>query len=330
MNIKYIKDNNTINSTSAFKLKLAKVISNNAEEEKDIIIFKVGDKVKHKLENIVGSITFICDDYTSIKWSDNSKEKFTKIEMNKYIQLNNEEEIIENIVEEVKEEPKIDIEKLQLQRKVDQLEKKNKDQLINKVKTKAASEIVELAISKGIIDEDDREIELQTLAMMNDEEYEKYCQDVIEFTNEHQVTSRVEERDDRTEAEKMLDKIKGTGGIIGDFSNAGSGMQASSFSGASANSGSRNLSDLNDSKITFNNQYVMPSFEEQFSDILSSELNRVENKQVTASNKLEEKSNLGFKNLQGLTKPIQIPNSETGLKMDYNSFFKSLDWSINK
>lgn len=327
MNIRYIENLNSNNhKISAFKLNLNKPNNNITQSiEKTNLCFKVGDNVKHKLENIFGSITFICDDYTSIKWNDNSKEKFTKEEMNKYIDLNNTE--CESF-EPIKEEPKIDIEKLQLQRKVDQMEKKNKDKLVDKVKSKAASEIVELAISKGIIDDDDREMELQTLSMMNDEEYEEYCKNVIEFTNEHQVTSRVEDRDDRTEAEKMLDRVKGTGGIIGDFS--GSNVSSMNTSTFKSGSGTRNLSDITDSKITFDNQFKIPSFEDQFSDILSQELNKSNSKRVVASQNDKPQSNLGFENLQGLTKPIQIPSDSSGGKMDFSSFFQSLDWSIIK
>lgn len=328
MNIKYIKENNGLNSKSAFRLKLNNIILNDKKldcKRNNVIDFKVGDNVKHELENIFGKITFICDDYISIKWNDNSKEKFTKQEMKKYITLNTE------IKEECNlEENKIDIEKLQLKRKVDQLEKNNKETLINKVKAKAANEIVELAISKGIIDEDDKEVELQMLSMLNDTEYEEYCERIIEFTNEHQVTSKMEDDDDnKTEAERMLHRVKNTGAIIGDFNNMNIYDNPTKSS-----SGCRNLSDLNDEKITFDNQYVIPSFEEQFSNILKNKLGENKMKRVEASNisnTSDDNALSVFKNITGITKPIQIPNSNIGGPIvDYNSFFNSLNWSVNK
>ena len=125
-------ENDTINST--FKLNLAKIekiinLDKHKNKQEPINLFKEGDNVEHKLEGIWGTITFICDDYTSIKWEDNSKEKFTNEEMKKYIIPSTKKIIEEELIEEDLEEEKIDIEKIHLQRKVDEMEKKSKFQL---------------------------------------------------------------------------------------------------------------------------------------------------------------------------------------------------------
>lgn len=314
MNIKCVnvKSQESDINTCSYKLNLTKnTFSSNEKTTIEKISFNVNETVKHKLENIFGVITFICDDYTSIKWQDNSKEKFTQNEMNKYIEKVSEKDM--PVIEDKKAE--LDIEKINMKRQLDLLNKDKKDKLVEKVKKYAAQEIVELAISKNIIDEDDRDIEIEMVSMMNEEDYDNYCKNVLEFSNEHEVTSRVEDKDDRTEAEKMLDKVKNTGGIIGDFNN----KTASSIS--SHNDSSRNLRGISPNNVTIGEGFKMPTFEDQFTDILSKNVKIAENKSVPKEKGV-------FDNIQGLSKPIQIPSDQVNVGNNFSELFNSLNWSM--
>lgn len=336
MNIKIVSGvENTLSECNSFKLNLKPSISNKEVPKIDIkkSILKVSDRVKHSEEDIIGTIKFIGDSGISVIWDDNSRERFNK-DTNQLVLLDNEslpkpiEKAIGVLEEDIEIDKKesIDIEKVSLERKYNQLENNKLNKLNDKVKTHATNEIIDLAISKGFIDEDDRDIEYQKIICMSDEEYDTYKNEILAFENDHEISSTTSVEEPLTEAEKMLKHIKGGGGIIGDFSKD-IPTTSSSFGGGSEK---RALSDIDNQKFWLNNQYKVDSFEDQFANILSSKLQKSEPKQVTASH--QPKYELpGFENLQGLTKPIQI-TKDTGSSssMNFNKLFSDLNWTTNK
>ncbi len=280
------------------------------------INYEVGDKVHHKLEDIYGKVSFVCDDYASIKWEDGFKEKFYVMELQKYIELDTSNKVhSDNIDIESINEVSIDMEKAEMKRKLDVIENDNKKELIKNVKTFASEEVIDLAISKGMIDEDDREMETQMLSLMNEEEYEKYKQEVLDFSNEHEVTSRAESRDNRTEAEKMLDRVRGTGGITGGF-NSDSNISPNS------NSDTRDLSDIGRSKLIIGDDFKMETFEDQFTSLLSKGMEKIS--ELNHDSNMENKSGY-FDNMIGISKPIQI--ASTNKSTELKDLFGELKWS---
>ena len=361
MQIKIIKDSRiNENKNTSYKIKLSneeKQIKESKIEEQEVkdISFKIGDKVKHIEEGINGEIKFIGSDKLSIVWEDNTRERMAindAISCLDYVsdiqtlvaptapQISKNESLSIAVSEAIDaigddyiqdEEEKIDIEKIQLQRKVDQLENKLTSKQSNNIKEKSAKELIEVAIMKNIIDVDDEEIEMQKILVMNDEQFEEYKTSILEYDDSHQVTSRVESKDDnRTEAEKMLDKIKGNGGkgIIGDFSRETPTTKTASVDYSSK----RSLTDIKDDKFSFSNQYEVPKFGDEFENILNNslELNNIDNsyQTKTASHGVKKSP---FDNLQGLTKPLQVSSKHAASSFPTNTslseLMRSLDWT---
>lgn len=171
--------------------------------------------------------------------------------------------------EDEKVEPIEDLEKVKLQQKVIDLERQEEKKTIAKVKHKAADELVDLAIQKGMIDEDDRETEILKVSSFNDEGFARYESEVIAFCDDGgEVTSLNQMQADTQEsitnvmspeeiqAQNMLAKLKFERGI---------------------SSGSQKLQDISQvetryagdsgykTKVTFDNKDNLqkpPSFEE--------------------------------------------------------------------
>lgn len=329
MNIKVVGDvqNTLTTNISNFKLDLKNNTPNIVSKPKEIEIFKVGDRVKHYEENLTGTIKFMGDSGISVLWDDNSRERFGNCNQ---LKLLTESKLIEKALDVIEENidnniQKIDIQTAKFERKLNEIDHNKTNELNNKIKIIATNEIIDLAIRKGFIDEDDREIEYQKIICMSDEEYEIYKNEILDFEIQGEVSSTTSIEEPLTEAERMLKKVKNGGGIIGDFS-----KDVPTTSNYSSESGKRSLSDISDNKFTFNNQYTIDSFEDQFTNILSSHIEQSQSKQVTASHKPKVELP-GFENLQGLTKPIQIAkNTESGSSVNFGKLFSELNWTTIK
>jgi hypothetical protein len=255
-----------------------------------------------------------------------------------------------------KEVSKDEIEEIKTKRKVNQLKQEQNKKQSDKLKGDLADELIDIAVMKDMIAEEDVEIEKQKIIAMNDEEYKKYKEKVVNYEVNGEVTSKEDEFEDKeelSEAEKMLQRVKGTGGNIGDFSKgpSKSSMPSPSSMPQQSQSNDNNKRSLSEAKnknlsnsITFDNQQAPPSFKDGVAANLSKQFNQqnnqtsnqqsnqMSNQQKTANKQTKEakKELPGFEDLQGLTKPLQISDKSSS-KYPSNSNIKqlieNLDWT---
>lgn len=333
-----------------------------------------GSKVKHKEEGIVGEIKFIGSEKVAIVWEDNTRERISFDEarknleyiddiqsivapttsqmsynptvnqmLDKAIASFDEDELDDEIIEVgsvegiLTSEKDFDIEKIKMQRTINDLNDKLVEKKTDSMKEKIAHELVDVAIMKGIIDCDDLDLEITKILSFNDNEFENYKISVLDYeTDGSEVTSSFAPiRPEMTEAEKMLARIKGNGGkgIIGDFSKElnvrASGTPQTISNNASSSVERRTLAEIKDEKFTFAKvNEKIPTFEEEFGNILSSKIN--ENQRVVEANYIEEPKELpGFENLQGLKKPLRVTEKSSSFPTNTSlkDLFKEMNWT---
>lgn len=335
LRIKFVNNNTQVNTNKSNTYKIALKNNNKFETVKSNTIaienntdsnFKINDRVIHNEEQITGKISFISSDKVSIIWDDGTRERFSKNEFNQLsiipTETNTITETINDNKDEVVETRKIqstkntepsamsDLDKLynqafnemddeyddiidanpnklkeqMLKRQVDMMERKIENKQINNIKEQSVDELISLMKDKNMINDSEHEKQQRDLIInMSDSEFEKFKQDIINGNkkNEHQLT----------EAEKMLQRIKYGGPVIGDFSSQ-SGQFNNNFSSAET----RSLESVASKNISTNEQ----------------------------SNGL----NLdGFKNLQGLTKPLQVVSEQKSPRQNIADAISGLDWT---
>lgn len=332
-----------------------------------------GSKVRHKEEGIIGEIKFIGQEKVAIVWEDNTRERMslneaknsleyiddiqtlvapTSSQMSYNPTVNNlldkaiaaldeeeDEDLIEvGSIEAVVESGTIDLEKIKMQRTINDLEDKLTTKKTVSLKEKIANEIVGLAIDKGIIDADDVDIEIQKVLSFNDEQFENYKAGILDYEiDENIVTSSfAPTQPNLTEAEIMLQRVKGGKGIIGDFSKEAkelkvhaSAIPQTMSNMASSSSEKRTLAELKDEKFTFDKvNEKIPTFEEQFENILSDRLTNTKTANITEIPEIK-KELPGFENLQGLTKPIRVAEKATSYPTNTNlkDLFGQIGWT---
>ena len=230
--------------------------------------FQLNDYVKN-IDGLTGIIQSKDDAQVIVKWQDNTIERIrTNILDTGYLMKTSEPvKISEN------------------SKKVKSLEKKlaNKDLL--KDKNLGANELVDLAIAKGIVEPEDKDMELLRIQSMSDNEFLLY-QELVLTTDaiEGEVSSLSESNNDYTglspeeiRAHQELDKLKRSGRYIP------SNPQCMS------SSGSRSLSDIRaESGISDLHNVQMPmklenSFYQQFGGIFNSLPGQSQKMEQTAS-----------------------------------------------
>lgn len=216
-------------------MKLKKVSSNETCKNYKINIlfnpfnkneFFVGDKVLNKNDNIKGKVIKIENDTIFVKYSDDTIERFNKnkaFEVLSYVddvqtlidpmspQISNKavKKVIDNLSKSGEmfdnEEINIDKDKLRINQQYEEL--KAKKEFNNKISE--IENIINLGISKGIIDKDEFELEKTKLAMMNERDYNEYKDNILNFNSQSIVTSQTDDIDPNlTEAEQALLRIK--------------------------------------------------------------------------------------------------------------------------
>lgn len=332
LRIKFVSNDTELNKTN--KSNTYKILfKNNNKFEKfksninKNIAFKINDKVIHNEEKITGIINFIGNDKISIIWDDGTRERFSKNEFNQLsiisVEDNNKNDNIIVKNDDITETRKIqsnqhnesssklsELDKLynkafsemddeyddiidanpnklkeqMLKRQVDMMEKKIEDKKINNIKAQSVNELISLMKDKNMIHDSESEKQQRELIIkMTDSEFEKFKQNILNDnkSNEPQLT----------EAEKMLQKIKFGGPIIGDF----------------------------DKSTTLSNN--------NFESTETRNLESVASKKIS----VEEQSNglnlEGFKNLQGLTKPLQVVSEQTSPRQNIADAISNLDWT---
>ena len=238
------------------------------KEETVLSSFRLNDYVKN-IDGLTGIIQSKDDAQVIVKWQDNTIERIrTNILDTGYLMKTSEPvKISEN------------------SKKVKSLEKKlaNKDLL--KDKNLGANELVDLAIAKGIVEPEDKDMELLRIQSMSDNEFLLY-QELVLTTDaiEGEVSSLSESNNDYTglspeeiRAHQELDKLKRSGRYIP------SNPQCMS------SSGSRSLSDIRaESGISDLHNVQMPmkledSFYQQFGGIFNSLPGQSQKMEQTAS-----------------------------------------------
>lgn len=195
--------------------------------------FFVGDKVLNKISNEESKIIKIDDKNIFIQYNDKTIERINKdnaLQTLSYIEpkvqlpsinsktsskvinrvldnLSQSNEIFEN-----EKEVKYDKNKSRINEEYElYLNDKNKNE-----KNKKINDIINLGISKGLIDKDEFDIEKEKLLLMTDRDFEDYVDNILNFNSQSIVTSLKDEEDDPnlTEAERALAEIKKGNNLI--------------------------------------------------------------------------------------------------------------------
>ena len=313
------------------------------EEKKELFISpKVGDKVQSKSDDLFGRINDIKNNRLYIKWEDNVLEKIKLDFWQEEVEIvdnANDTDFDNTINDNVIDDSEI-IESMNIQHQLNIIEHERIQDKTNQIKDKLASEIIDMAIMKGLVDADDKDVEMMKVLSMDDDSFSKYQKDIVDYDVSGDVTSRKPIEDENlTEAEKMLKRIKGNGGkgFVGDFSKEMSDYTPS-ISDLSydmdSDSGKRDLSSIKMEGITFNNQYTIPSYEDHYTSLISDSLNKQASKHVphmpqktVESSRPEVK---GFENLKGLTKPLIMsePVGKYPTNSSIKDLFSDLNWTI--
>ena len=351
-------------------------VTENKVAEDNKPVYNIGDTVEHVEEKIKGKISFIGKTKLAINWEDNTKERFTFDDAKEELKVieayvdttesevnplesssSNPEAITESetitkqetvakteVVKDTEDihVDAIDIEKEQLQHKIDKLEHKITNNMTANMKEKVANELVDLAISKGMIDADDKDLEIVKLSSLNDEEMRIYEQDVINFSDDGNIVELANEAETDDDYAGLTEEEIEAKKMLGSLRLKGSAPSVPQVAKSSAES--RNLSEVKydsanvDPRTFTNNQNEL---EESLASYLGNIPDNVETK-ATASSDVkksrkaiqrhaglhEQKSLPGFENLQGLTKPLVMGSSEQFKSSNsISDMFKDLNWT---
>lgn len=333
------------------------------------IDFKVGMKVSHVEDGLVGKISFVNDKRVAVAWEDNTKERFSLADAREFLAYvdsaqeqvaptqttpfpkNEKSKIVEkalnalegDIQEESKENTaKIDIDKAKLQRQVNELQNQVDSQNIQKIKEKAANELIDLMQKKGMLSNSDEDVQNQFNAIMemDDNGFESFKNAILAGNNnttnkeaaadeiyamiEDNVDDDIEIEDGHAHAKAREEMKKATAstrtveGIeMGDTSYLENGGLAN-FKG--------NIGDFSTGASMTPSSSSRQNESRSLSDVASRRT-----VQRTASERREEHNGLdlsGFQNLQGIKAPINIPAKETTAGSKFSELFNSMEWTI--
>ena len=188
-------------------------IKDNTIKDEDEDNFIKSDSIENdsiendSIENDSIKSDFIKDSWTNIDIDiDNEKEKEKE-------KINGMDEIEEFAIEEnLNIDKPENLKELQLQQKVTELEDKLHNKQVDQLKQSAAQKLVQLAIDKSIIDENDKEIEIIKVMAFDDEAFNKYKDLVLNTTVDNDEVSSIPEYEGLSpkeiEAHNMLNKIR--------------------------------------------------------------------------------------------------------------------------
>ena len=218
---KIINDQKTKN----YKINISLYSSLNKNE------FLVGDKVINTKYNLKGRVSKIESDILLITYDDKTIERINKNDalkvlsyvddiqniidpMSPQISKNKIKKVINNLSEsqELFEEQKIDKQKMKINEEYEKM-KLNKE---NSLKESKIENLINLGISKGLIDKDEFDLEKTKLLMMDENDYKEYEDDIVNFNSKSIVTSKNNKEIDPnlTEAERALLEIKNGNNVI--------------------------------------------------------------------------------------------------------------------
>lgn len=320
-----IANSNKSSSKTTYKVSLNSDIKNKPFKVEKItnfedVNFNINDRVIHKEEKLIGTVKFIGDEKISVVWDDGTRERFAKNclgELEKHLEdtsspnevnskeLNVSTRSLSSKKTELKPTDKlddlyqqafmdmddeyddiIDANPNKFEQQTKKIEKTLEKNTINNIKEKAVNELLTLMKNKKIITSNEEEKnQKEKILKMNDSEFEKFKKSIIN----NKPIKNIE----MTEAEKMLERIKHGGAIIGGFDEPGTNTM-SGFS-----------SDLSETSRSL-------------TALASNEKTVIE----------QPKLNLdGFRDLQGLTKPIQVVAEQQSPRENMVSKIAELDWT---
>lgn len=211
---------------------------------------------------------------------------------------------------------------------------------VQKQKSSFASEyekIVDEAIRKNLVDEDEREMKIIELESLSKEEFDKYVKSVKDekFLDIQNLANDNDEDENLTEAERALKMIRGGGGggLMADLSTINNSSDDDIMDGfsASTHSGSRSLSSIKHSEFDVEDYNAFN--EDKFvADLLSGmkKTGALNNQEVVVQKPVEQKKELNsMSNLKGLTKPIVISDTQqTSSTHSLQDALNNIDWSM--
>lgn len=318
--------------------------------------FNVGDDIEDIEMGLKGKVAFIGRNVVSIVWEDNTRERINIAEASKFLKKayvgdveqqvdpvnttpfpkSDLEKTIDNALTDIEasedeNDEDIDIEKVKLQRKVNELTAQVQEIDIQKIKEKAADELIDLMQKKGMVGNSKDEIELQKTAIMamNDDAFETYKQAILS------TKKSIAEASDVSEIEALLGDD--------DFSDIEDGQEFARAKEAmkKATPASRSVDGIEMGDTSFFENGGLANFKGNVGDF-SSFGSTAENTDATnaiprkLANSAERKgiqrkadSGLdlsGFNNLQGLTTPINIPNKDLTTRGKFDELFADIGW----
>lgn len=327
----------------------------NGEDDCDIT-FNVGDLVVHVEEELAGEVKFVNDKRVAIIWNDRTRERFALSDAKEFLKVTKAyvgdiEQLVDPInspsfpknevldkklnnslssfelEEEDNVEASIDIEKVKLQRQVNELQTKVNEIDVEKIKTSATNELIDLMQKKGLLSNTEEEVQDQFNAIMamDDTSYETFKKAIVtakkSTTEEDDIYALLGEDEDysdiedgseyakqREEAKKASSNEQRSvdGFVMGDtsmFENGG----LSNFRG--------NVGD-------FSGSTTAGSDEQGSRSIAASAKQR---KPIERQSSKFDFS--GFENIQGLKAPINIPSKEPSVRGKFDDLFSQMGWS---
>lgn len=197
--------------------------------------------------------------------------------------------------------------------------------------------IVDEAIRKNLVDEDEREMKIIELESLSKDEFDKYVKSVKDedFLDIQNLANDNDDDENLTEAERALKMIRGGGGggLMADLSTINNSSDDDIMDGfsASTHSGSRSLSSIKHSEFDVEDYNAFN--EDKFVvDLLSGmkKTGALNNQEVVVQKPVEQKKELNsMSNLKGLTKPIVISDTQqTSSTNSLQDALNNIDWSM--
>lgn len=310
-----------------------------AQEVKELL---VGAKVKHKEEGIKGEVKFIGSDKVSVVWEDQTRERISISEAKSSLEILSYVDDAQTQVDPLGTTPfpKTENEDERINKETDdvldmalaaldeEVNLEDDEDTIAKIKKKAAMELVDLMQSKGLLEKNKEAEESQAKAIiaMSDTEFEAFKNKVVanKVDAMDMALLGLDQDDDFSDIEdgnayaKMREKVVKAaekqsrtvdGIMMGDTSMFESGtFKASEFKASVGDFSSQTNSSIPSTNNTGQNE--------------TRSLRRSDSVKTAAPQQSQKQLDFsGFAGLEGLTKPINIPNKEVTAKAKFNDVF---------
>ena len=179
-------------------------------------IFNENDYVKNS-DGLVGKIQSKDDMQVIIKWNDGTSERVRLNMIDDYLSKANKDEFISD-----ESNKKVNLDEIVATKKIKDLENKLANKDVMAAKDAVATELANLAAKKGMIDDDDIDMEILRIISMSEDEFLKYQQAVLDYqADDSEVTSYREDAnvdysglsENEIRAQQELAKLKQLGKV---------------------------------------------------------------------------------------------------------------------